>query len=104
MALASKILRLNKHSIKMDMLWIKNTQEPKGTNTMDEDVSFKVSETAGDNYPLVDINGFLFKEDEILSGELTESGILPTIRVTILDANGTFTNKYYPTSNALMKV
>ena len=104
MALASKILCLNKHSIKMDMLWIKNTQEPKGTNTLDEDVSFKVSETAGDNYPMVDINGYLFKEEEILYVEFTESGILPTIRVTILDANGTFTNKYYPTSNALMKV
>ena len=104
MSLSSKILCLNKHSIDMDMLWIKNTESPKGASNIPEDVSFKVSETVGDNYPLIEVNGYVFGEDEIKLLEFLESGNVPTIRVVIYDSSGAFTNKYYPTSNALMKI
>ncbi len=104
MSLSSKILCLNKHSIDMDMLWIKNTESPKGASKIPEDVSFKVSETVGDNYPLIEVNGYVFGEDEIKLLEFLESGNVPTIRVVIYDSSGAFTNKYYPTSNALMKI
>lgn len=88
----------------MDMLWIKNTESPKGSAEIPEDVDINVSETTGDFYPMMEVNGYVFKDNEIKTLEFTESGMVPTISATITDDSGAFTNKYYPTSGALMKV
>ena len=106
MALSSKILCIKKHNMNMDILWIKNSEKPKGPNADDKnkDISFKISEVLGDAIPIVNVNGYIFDGTEIRRLELIEGGKIPTIRAVISDDTGAFTNKYFPTSKSIMMV
>jgi len=104
MSLSTKILKLKDHSINIDMLWIKNSESPKGVNNPGEDVIAKVSEVVGDLAPMIDINGFIFNQNDIQYMEINESGFIPSIRVLLSDESGAFTNKFYPKNKCLLKL
>ena len=103
MALNTKILKLKDHKITVDELWIANTET--STNTeLPKDISLKASEVTGDVSPFININEFIFDEKTITSFELNETGFIPTIKVSLIDRSGAFTNKFFPKNKSLMKV
>lgn len=104
MAINTKILKLKSHSLNIDMLWAKNSETPSASSDVTQDTISKVSEVVGDLFPLIDINNFKFNHYDILYMELCEVDFIPSIKISVVDTTGAFTNKFYPKNRSLMKV
>lgn len=103
MAISNKILRIRNHTIPMDNLWVANVETEDNTSGMPKN-STKESESAGSIAPLIEINGYKFKPDEIDYMELDETDFIPYIKVGVADHTGVFTNKHYPQSKCILKL
>lgn len=98
MALGNKILSLFKPTIQLEEIAIKDSEKD---NMNDE---MKPSKFIGSISPYIKINGYVFDHTEILDMVLSETGFLPTLRVTLIDTKGIFKSSYFPKVNPILSL
>jgi len=100
MGLGSKILTRIEPTIELDKLKFKSYGEKEGENPGDSNTS----KDMGVEHPLITINKYRFKKDDIKSFEIALEGVVPSIELTILDSRSQFTGDSFPRDGDVISV
>ena len=88
MAVDNHILTITEPTIELDELIFGSYDEESGAT--------KSSSAYGDTVPFIHINGYTFKDSDIISFELNMQGTIPTLNVNIFDSRNQFTADTFP--------
>ena len=68
------------------------------------DKPYRYSKYMGEYHPTVDINGFMFHRDAVINMELSVTGFLPTIILSVREQGGIFGSQHFPTDGDVIKL
>ena len=96
MALDNHILTITEPTIELDALEFGSYDEESG--------NVKTSSAYGDTVPFVHINGYTFKDSDIVSFEINCQGTVPIIDVTIFDSRNQFSADTFPRDGDVLSI
>ena len=96
MAVDNHILTITEPTIELEELLFGSFDEESGSS--------KTSSAYGDAVPFIHVNGYTFKDSDIISFELNMQGIIPTLNVNILDSRNQFSADTFPRDGDVLSI